>query len=91
MTAYGKNLKCDVLSIPHHGSKSSSCSQFLETTDPVYGVISVGAKNTYGHPTEEVLSRLSYAGVKVLRTDALSTILIRSDGVKMEVASDYES
>ena len=43
------------------------------------------------HPTEEVLSRLSYAGVKVLRTDAQSTILIRSDGVKMEVSSDYES
>lgn len=91
VTAYGKNLKCDVLSIPHHGSKSSSCAQFLEVTDPVYGVISVGANNTYGHPTEEVLSRLSYAGVKVLRTDAQSTILIRSDGVKMEVSSDYES
>ncbi len=91
VSAYGNALKCDVLSVPHHGSKSSSCESFLKACSPLYAVVSVGAKNSYGHPTEEAINRISNIGATLLRTDKLSTITIRSDGKMMEVLSEYES
>lgn len=90
VSAYGNALKCDVLSVPHHGSKSSSCDAFLKACSPLYAVISVGAKNSYGHPTEEAISRISNVGATLLRTDILSTVTIRSDGTTMEVLSVHE-
>lgn len=85
VSSYGTALDCDVLSVPHHGSKSSSCDRFLQTCSPVYAVISVGLKNSYGHPTHEAMDRIATAGSTLLRTDELGTVTIRSDGEKMEV------
>ena len=90
VTAYGNRLNCDVLLVPHHGSKSSSSKNFLETVSPAYSVISVGAKNNYGHPTEEAINRVLAVDSEILRTDLSSLIMIRSDGIKMEVV-DGES
>ena len=47
---------------------------------PKYAVISVGAKNSYGHPTEETLSKLSDADATVYRTDLQGDIIAKSDG-----------
>lgn len=91
VSSYGNRLNCDILSVPHHGSKGSSCAPFLEAVSPVYSVISVGAKNSYGHPTQAALNRIYATGSQVLRTDEKSTIVIRSDGQKMEVLSADES
>ena len=83
--AYGNGLDCDVLSVPHHGSKSSSCDDFLKAVSPLYSVISVGEGNNYGHPTEEAMKRLSEVKSQIYRTDEDSTVTVRSDGEKMEV------
>ncbi len=80
----GKNVKCDVLKVGHHGSSGSSCYQFLYEAEPEIAVISCGRDNDYGHPHEETLSRLSDAGVTVYRTDELGSIVIFSDGMKVE-------
>ena len=65
----------DLLIVPHHGSKYSTSAELLEEASPETAVISVGY-NSYGHPTEEVLERLSEYGVTVLRTDELGRIII---------------
>lgn len=91
VSSYGNALDCDVLSVPHHGSKSSSSTSFLKDCSPVYSVISVGAKNTYGHPTEEAINRISDVGATIYRTDKLSTVTVRTDGEMMEVLSANES
>lgn len=91
VAAYGERLQCDVLSVPHHGSKSSSSKGFLETAAPVYSVISVGAKNTYGHPTQAAMDRITAVGSAILRTDISGTVTVRTDGEKMEVDSSNES
>ena len=91
VSAYGSALNCDVLSVPHHGSKSSSCDSFLVACSPIYAVVSVGSKNSYGHPTQEALGRLSKVGAIILRTDESSTVTVRTDGEKMEVLSANES
>ncbi|MGM0166731.1 competence protein ComEC [Enterococcus sp. AZ135] len=62
-------LKTDFLKIGHHGSNTSTSEEFLEKIKPKYGIISVGQKNRYGHPTEETLQKLNTHKVKVLRTD----------------------
>ncbi len=58
----------DILKIGHHGSKNSSSAKFLSVLKPKAAVIEVG-KNTYGHPTPEVLNRLADIGAQVFRTD----------------------
>ena len=70
----GLDLRADVLKVPHHGSKYSSSEAFLAAVAPGTAVIQVGAKNSYGHPTQEVLSRLG--NIPVLRTDLESDIVI---------------
>jgi len=76
----GENILSDVLKVAHHGSKYSTSDLFLENVKPKIAVISVGAKNTYGHPTPEVLQRLEKFGIKVLRTDKDGDINFVSDG-----------
>ena len=78
------DISADVLRIGHHGSNTSTCYQFLRAVAPTYGIISVDADNTYGHPDEEVLSRLTDADVIVMRTDQLGTIVYYSDGTKAD-------
>lgn len=65
----GLNLKCDVLSVGHHGSSTSSSSEFLRAVAPQYAAISAGKDNMYGHPHNETLALLERNGAKVLRTD----------------------
>lgn len=61
-------LKCDILKIPHHGSKYSSSDEFLKETDPKIAIIGVG-KNNYGHPSDEVIEKLHQKGIITYRTD----------------------
>ncbi len=80
----GADLRCDVLKVGHHGSSGSSCYQFLYEAQPGIGVISCEKGNSYGHPHEETLSRLADADVTVCRTDLEGSIVIFSDGMKVE-------
>ncbi|MDO4815571.1 MAG: ComEC/Rec2 family competence protein [Bacillota bacterium] len=80
----GAELNCDVLKVAHHGSDSSTSYRFLYETMPQLAVISCGENNSYGHPHEAVLSRLSDADVTVYRTDKEGTVVIFSDGEKVE-------
>ena len=80
MVASRADLSATVLSVGHHGSNTSSSYVFLREVMPQYAVISVGKGNSYGHPTENVLSRLRDAGAQVYRTDLQGTITCTSDG-----------
>lgn len=74
------DLSATVLKVGHHGSDTSTSYVFLREIMPQYAVISVGNGNSYGHPTEETLSRLRDADVKVFRTDMQGDIFCTSDG-----------
>lgn len=76
----GYTLKSDVLKVGHHGSSSSTSYVFLREVMPNHAVISVGKGNSYGHPTETVLSRLRDADAKVYRTDMQGTVIATSNG-----------
>ncbi len=76
----GLDLGATVLKVGHHGSESSTSYPFLRAVMPKYGVLSVGEGNSYGHPHQEVLSRLRDADVTVYRTDLQGHIIAVSDG-----------
>ena len=78
-------LRADVLKVGHHGSRTSSGDEFLAAVRPRLAIISVGAGNMYGHPDREILDALTRAGASVLRTDALGSIIVRSDGAHLDV------
>lgn len=65
----------DVLKVSHHGSKDGTSEELLEVLKPKLAVISVGAKNRFGHPTKEVLDRLKERGIEVKRTDLNGDII----------------
>ncbi len=79
----GYYVNSDLLKVSHHGSNDSTSYAFLYQVMPKYAVISVGADNLYGHPTEEVLSRLRDEGATVFRTDIQGDILCVSDGTNI--------
>ena len=71
----GRSLpKIDVVKVGHHGSATSSSSEFIDRVTPDIAIISVGEDNRYGHPDEDVLERYQKHGVSILRTDLNGTI-----------------
>jgi competence protein ComEC len=67
-------LRADYLKVAHHGSKNSSSSEFLDQVNPKTALISVGARNFYGHPSKEVMGRLEGRKIVTLRTDKAGNI-----------------
>lgn len=84
----GRTLSADVLKVSHHGSNTSSTQEFLDAVNPAAAVICVGAGNTYGHPSDEVLDRLKAMGVQIYRTDRHGTIIFETDGGQLTVKTE---
>ena len=73
----------ELLIVGHHGSKNSSCEEFLRAVAPELAVISAGANNSYGHPAPETLDRLEALGAEIYRTDEEGsvTVWVRGEAV----------
>ena len=82
------DIDVDVLKVSHHGSKFSSGSAFLKEATPKISVVSAGAKNTYGHPTQEALGRLAGIGAKIYRTDKNGLVKLIVDSDKLRIYTD---
>ena len=76
----------DVLKVGHHGSKNSTMPEFLAAVAPQIGIISAGEQNPYGHPSAKLLGRLRESGVRILRTDEVGAIQVRTDGHDLKVS-----
>ena len=72
--------EADLLKVAHHGSATSTIPLLLDRVHPRFAVISVGARNTYGHPRGEVLARLEEAHVMTYRTDLDGAVTFYLDG-----------
>lgn len=76
-----------ILKVGHHGSKTSSSEEFINSINPKYSIISVGKNNKFGHPNKEVLDNLSNS--KIYRTDIDGSIMfkIKKDKLRIETYS----
>lgn len=88
MVDSGYDLSATVLKVGHHGSDTSSSYVFLREVMPKYAVISCGKGNSYGHPTEAVLSRLRDVGAQVFRTDMQGDVVFVSDGSALSFGTE---
>ena len=79
---FGPFLDADLLKVGHHGSKTSTSNSLLTTVKPGISVLSVGAKNRFGHPHVEVLNRLEKHQTDVLETSKEGAIIIHMDGIR---------
>lgn len=80
----------EVLKVPHHGSRYSTSSKFLEKLGAEYGMISVGVRNFYGHPNQSTLERLKENDTQIRRTDTQGALFIRTDGKQYTVQTHMQ-
>jgi competence protein ComEC len=81
----GTDLRADVLKVAHHGSKTSSTTEFLEKVNPRHAVISVAKLSPFGHPHAETIARLRTMSACVWRTSECGAITISTDGTDLRV------
>lgn len=88
----GRDVKCDVLKVAHHGSKSSSCEAFVRAARPSAAVMTVGKENRYRHPSDEVVQRYENIGARVYRTDRDGALLITigNGGIRVQRWNDLK-
>lgn len=82
---YGDKLQSDVLKVGHHGSKTSSKKDFLNTVAPKDAIISTAMGNEYKHPHQEVLDRLEKRDINIYRTDLNSSVGVFFNGTSYEI------
>ncbi|OGD78527.1 hypothetical protein A2683_01570 [Candidatus Curtissbacteria bacterium RIFCSPHIGHO2_01_FULL_34_40] len=84
------NKSCQVLKISHHGSKTGTSEQILDSVHPIVTIIQVG-RNSFGHPHKEVIDLLESKVVTIYRNDSNGIIEISSDGKSFKVKSERKT
>ena len=74
-----------VVKVAHHGSLTSSTTEFVRAIHPQIAVVSAGRANHFGHPAPDVLERYRQAGAEIFRTDRDGAVTIDSDGHSIDV------
>jgi competence protein ComEC len=78
-------LPAAMLVVPHHGSKTSSTDGFVRAVSPDYAVFTVGYRNRFGHPKQEVVQRYADNGAQLLRSDQDGAILVEMGAQGLQV------
>jgi competence protein ComEC len=72
-----RDVKSDVMLVPHHGSRTSSSAEFIAAVAPRWAIVPAGYRNRFGHPVREVMERYRSAGAQVVRTDLDGAVEVR--------------
>lgn len=75
-----EDLRADVLKVAHHGSRTSSTTEFLQRVQPAHAVISAAEPSPFGHPHPDALARLQASGARVWRTSRCGALTLSTDG-----------
>ncbi|MGH2428590.1 MAG: MBL fold metallo-hydrolase [Candidatus Limnocylindria bacterium] len=87
VSRHGSGLASTVYQVGHHGSNTSTSAEFLAAVRPQVAVYSASAGNQYGHPHDEVVTRLAGAGIDIYGTPTHGTVIVRTDGTTYSVAT----
>jgi competence protein ComEC len=91
LTAANNLLTATVIKVPHHGSRTSSTSAFVQTVAPRYAVISAPRQSVFGHPHSEVIANYRQIGSKIYQTGLQGAITITTDGELLQVTCFVEN
>ncbi|QKS72551.1 MBL fold metallo-hydrolase [Paenalkalicoccus suaedae] len=90
MVNSGYDISADVLQLGHHGSNTSTTEGFLSAVSPSIAIVSAGENNSYGHPHEEVVTRVEQAGIDLYGTHVHGTVIVETDGQEMNVLTSAD-
>ena len=85
LAKYGDELKCTVLKVAHHGSKSDGTAEFLDTAKPRFAVVSSKAGPALTLPADSTVARIAERDIRVLRTGRNGNIEILTDGEDIDI------
>lgn len=80
LIASGQDLRSEILKVPHHGSRTSSSTPFLDAVQPRYAIFSLAQRDQFQFPHPDVVARYQARGCILLRTDQAGAITLRTDG-----------
>lgn len=82
----GEVGRVDILKVGHHGSKNALTPALATALSPRLALVSAGAGNRYGHPTDKTLQELSDVGACIERTDEVGDVSckLRKEGIAVE-------
>lgn len=83
-------LQADYLQLGHHGSDTSSSSDYIDAVEPTEAIYSAGEDNKYGHPDQEVVSLFEEKGIELYGTDVHGTITVETDGKKASLTTEQQ-
>ena len=69
-------LDCEILKLGHHGSTTSTSSEFLKAVSPDYVLVSCGIGNKYNHPCKETLDKLKESKIPIYRSDENGNVIV---------------
>lgn len=84
----GLNVTSTIFKVGHHGSRTATSLEFLEAVNPRVAIISVGLGNSYGHPHQETIEKLTSLGIIIYRTDLDGTITVTTDGIHYTIITE---
>ena len=90
LIASGRDLRSEILKVPHHGSRTSSSAPFLDAVQPRYAIFSLGQGNRYRFPHADVVERYQARGCPMLRTDVAGAITLRTDGTRCWISGQLQ-
>lgn len=76
----GYDVDVDILTVSHHGSSSSSSTEWLSYTTPIEGAVIMTDGIKYSHPHSETMAKLEEELIPVYRTDESGHIIVISNG-----------
>jgi len=87
----GDPLAAEFLKVPHHGSRTSSTTKFIDAVSPQVAVISAGEGNPFGHPNPGVVQRYKEQKTRLLETDRDGAVTALTDGTTLSIHTYRES
>ncbi|MGP4108210.1 ComEC/Rec2 family competence protein [Virgibacillus sp. L01] len=74
------NLQSEIIKVAHHGSSTSTSTEFLEEVSPELAILTYSEKNDYGHPVDRVIKNLIKVNAAIYSTAVFGDITISTDG-----------
>jgi competence protein ComEC len=84
---YAEKLHANILVAPHHGSNTSSTTEFIKAVAPAYVLFSVGYRNRFGFPKEDIIYRYQATGAHIMETAQEGAIQFEKEGNGLTVMS----
>ncbi|MEO5732275.1 MAG: DNA internalization-related competence protein ComEC/Rec2 [Rubrivivax sp.] len=80
VSTLGDSLRSQVLLVPHHGSRTSSTADFINTVRPRVAVVQAAYRSRFGHPAPDVVARYAVRGIELVRSDRCGAWTLAGDG-----------